>query len=56
MIGWSENLHTLGPPWHMIGHHCITLTEYILKYGIMLHLCCGSLFMSHNYVILASHP
>ena len=21
-IGWSENLHTLGPPWHMIGHPC----------------------------------
>ena len=19
-IGWNENLHTLGPPWHMIGH------------------------------------
>ena len=21
MIGCSENLHTLSPPWHMIGHH-----------------------------------
>ena len=21
VIGWNENLHTLGPPWHMIGHH-----------------------------------
>ena len=20
VIGWNENLHTLGPPWHMIGH------------------------------------
>ena len=20
LIGWSVNLHTLGPPWHMIGH------------------------------------
>ena len=19
VIGWNANLHTLGPPWHMIG-------------------------------------
>ena len=24
VIGWNENLHTLGPPWHMIGHPCST--------------------------------
>ena len=23
VIGWSENLHTLGPPWHMIGYSCL---------------------------------
>ena len=26
VIGWNENLHTLGPPWHIIGHHWPTLS------------------------------
>ena len=21
VIGWNENLHTLGPPWRRTGHH-----------------------------------
>ena len=25
-IGWNENLHTLGPPWHAIGHTRCTAT------------------------------
>ena len=27
VIGWNENLHTLGPPWHMIGHPCCKRSE-----------------------------
>lgn len=28
MIGWNENLRTLGPPWHVIGHRWFRETGF----------------------------
>ena len=35
VIGWNENLHTLGPPWHMIGHPCITPTDFTNSFPLL---------------------
>lgn len=41
ILGWREHLHTIGPPWHLIGNQrstmkCATLRPMMTKEAITL--------------------